>query len=48
MDGVMLSGDVMPMRWATSATLSMPTAISNRTKPVFDDTSKARAMLRVP
>ena len=42
------SVDVMPMLLAVSMTLSMPSAISRRTKPVFEDTANARWMLRVP
>ena len=41
-DGFALSSEVMPMSLATLITLSMPTAISRRTKPVLDDTANAR------
>ena len=41
-------GEVMPMRLATSTTLSGPIERMRRANAVFDDTAKASAMLFVP
>ena len=47
-DGLAFSVEVMPISLAVSITFSVPIAICKRTKPVFDDTAKARVMERVP
>ena len=47
-DGLALSVEVIPIFFAASMTFWVPKAICSRTKPVLDDTAKARAMLRVP
>ena len=47
-DPVAVSGEVMPMRLATSTTLSGPIERISRANAVFDETAKASAMLFVP
>ena len=47
-EGFASSVEVIPIFLAVAITLSMPSAISRRTKPVFDDFANARWMLMVP